>query len=485
MFSEDKEALKHNEKSMGFREYNSKANAFANYLKSLGFKKGDKYVLLYKNSENIAICLFGAAKIGVVTVVMNYRLHAKEMVYIIEHSDAKLIVFSDEFSEQVEQFKSINALEFLLSNKSSPSINDVLSSDSMEPEIESFNDEPIVLLYTSGTTGLPKGTLISHNNLLANSIGLTYTTEWSVNDRYIAVSPFFHIAGLIGIVTAAHIGCTLIIMEDFDPNKFWSLVESEKITTGMVVPTMLEALMAIFNEVNPDIHTLKNFTSGASVVPPALIERCNEKGIVIQQTYGITEYSGAISFWIQAQHPGKHRSMGKPVMHCSLNIKDPITKESVDAGTVGEIVVSGPQVFVGYYKNKDAYEEAVQNGEFFTGDLGFLDNEGFLYVVDRKKDLIVSGGENIFSAEIEVLLLTHPKIKDVAVIAKAEAKWGEIPIAIIVLKEAETITLEEVVQYCKENLAAFKAIKEIIVVDSLPRNAVGKILKHKLREQVL
>lgn len=481
-YSTEKEAMKHHERSISYKEYNEQANAFANYLKSIGLRKGDKYVLLYKNHENMGICLFGAAKIGVITVIMNCRLHVNEMQYIVGHSDAKLLVYDDEFSEQAKILMGLENVSYSLSKKTSPSIDEVLSIESDEPIFETFEDEPILMMYTSGTTGLPKGTLISHNNLLASSIALTYTVEWSIHDRFIAVAPFFHIAGVIGIVTAAHIGCTLLMMGDFDVYEFWRILEEEKATTGMVVPTMLEALMKVFEEVQPNVTSLKNFTSGASVVPPKLIELCNEKGVTIQQTYGITEYTGPIAFWVQAQHPGKHNSMGKPVVHCGIAIRDVITGEVVQSGTVGEIVVSGPQVFIGYYKNPEAYADTVRDGALYTGDLGYFDSEGFLYVIDRKKDLIVSGGENIYSAEIELLLQRHPKIEDVAVIAKPEKVWGEIPFAIIVLKKGEQLTLEEVVAYCKANLAPFKAIKEIDIVESLPRNAVGKILKHKLRE---
>lgn len=350
-----------------------------------------------------------------------------------------------------------------------------------EPLYVTADHEPILIMYTSGTTGKPKGALLSHINLQAASIGLSHTIDWWEQDRFLMVAPFFHIGGFAPLVTNIHVGATMILMEDFHPVDAWNAIQKHRITTMMTVPAMLSFMLQTYPMVKPDVSSLRNISCGASVVPTSLILGFRQLGVPIQQVYGVTEFTGGVSFWKETQNKEKFTSMGKPVMQCGIRIVDIETKEPVSTGTIGEIVLSGPQVFVGYYKNIESYNQTVRNGELFTGDVGYFDEDGFLYVVDRLKDMIISGGENIYSAELELTLAQHEAVLEVAVVGVPNERWGEVPRAYVVLKENHSVTEDEIIEFCKERLASYKCVKEVSFIEQLPRNAVGKILKNHLK----
>lgn len=463
----------HKEQQLTFTEMNARANSFAQFLHQRGLQAGDKIAVLCKNNEHVVAAFFGAAKLGVVTVMLNHRLQVPELQYIVDHSDAQILVYDETFHEVASQF-SVQTI-------GTDQLQEIYVQIAEEPVYATKDHEPILMMYTSGTTGKPKGTLISHINLQAASIGLSHTIDWWEQDRFLMVAPFFHIGGFAPLVTNVHIGATMILMEDFHPVEAWKAVQQHQITTMMTVPAMLAFMLQTHPMVKPDLSSLRNISCGASAVPAPLILGFRQLGVPIQQVYGITEYTGAVSFWKESQNAEKFDSMGKAVMQGQIRIVDIETKEPVATGTVGEIVLSGPQVFVGYYKNDESYQQAVQNGEFYTGDVGYLDNDGFLYVVDRLKDMIISGGENIYSAELELVLAQHPAVAEVAVIGVPNEKWGEVPRAYIVIKEGQKLIEDEVIAFCKEKLASYKAVKEVAFIEQLPRNAVGKILKTHLK----
>lgn len=469
----DKIGFIRNDIQLTFAEMNERANSFSQFLKQQGLKAGDKIALLCKNNEDVVATFFGAAKIGVVTVVLNYRLSVAELEYIINHSDSKILIYDEVFEEVAKQ------LPVALIDKSM--LREIYKQKALEPQYETHDHEPILMMYTSGTTGKPKGVLISHINLQAASVGLSHTIDWWEQDRFLMVAPFFHIGGFAPLITNVHVGAVMILMEDFHPVEAWKAIERHKITTMMTVPAMLAFMLKTYPMVKTDISSIRNISCGASAVPAPLILGFRQLGIPIQQVYGMTEFTGAITFWKELQNKEKYKSMGKPVMQTRLHIVDIDTKEPVEHGTVGEIVLSGPQVFVGYYKDTESYQKAVRNGELYTGDIGYVDEDGFLYIVDRLKDMIISGGENIYSAELEAVLIEHPLVAEVAVIGVPNEQWGEIPRAYIVPKEREQVTEEEIIAFCKERLASYKCVKEVIFMEQLPRNSVGKILKSELK----
>ena len=471
--SGEKVGFIHREEQITFAEMNARANSFSYYLQQQGLKAGDKIALLCKNNEHVVATFFGAAKLGIITVVLNHRLQVPELQYIFEHSDAELLVFDGGFKDSAKQLSSNTIC--------TDELQAIYTTSALEPSYETSDHDPILMMYTSGTTGKPKGALISHINLQAASIGLSHTIDWWEQDRFLMVAPFFHIGGFAPLVTNVHVGATMILMEDFHPVEAWKAIQIHQITTMMTVPAMLAFMLQTYPMVKTDLSSIRNISCGASVVPAQLILGFRQLGIPIQQVYGVTEFTGGVSFWKEAHNKEKYNSMGKAVMQCSIKIVDIETKVPISTGNIGEIVLSGPQVFVGYYKNEESYQQTVQKGELYTGDVGYFDDEGFLYVVDRLKDMIISGGENIYSAELESVLAQHPAVAEVAVVGVPNEQWGEVPRAYIVANEGQLLTETDIISFCKERLASYKCVKEVAFIEQLPRNAVGKILKTHLK----
>jgi fatty-acyl-CoA synthase len=483
--SGDKEAFVGKTGRYTFAEMNTRANQFANYLGNQGVKQGDRVALICKNHEDFIAALFGGAKMGVITVPVNWRLQAKEMSYILNNSGARVIVYDDLFSEAVEIVKSDSLAELYIcigETTNDPAFDEIVqASSSDEPAYPAYNDDIAIIMYTSGTTGKPKGAMLSHTNLFAASLGLSQTVDWWEQDRFLSVAPFFHIGGLAPIMANVQTGCTTVLMEDFHPVTVWQTIEKEKITTMMSVPAMLAFMLKTIDRAKTDYSSLRNITCGASPVPLKLIQTCKSLGISVQQVYGTTEYSGAVSFWKESLAPTKSDSMGKCVMYGAIKVVDLQSGEEVAPGMDGEILCYGPQVFRGYWQNEVETAKVLQDGWYRSGDIGRVDKDGFLYVVDRLKDMIISGGENIYSAEVEEVLSANQNVAEAAVVGIPDPKWGEIPCAYVVKTPDSNETEESIIAYCRTHLAAYKVPKKILFIDQLPRNAVGKILKTVLK----
>ena len=471
-----------------YKEMNQRINRFAACLSASGIARGNRIAILAKNNEQVITALFAAAKIGAVTVVLNFRLQIPELSYILTDCQAKFLVYGAEFAGVVEGLKNeipvknfVSIGETGVDTEFKSVIQDM---DDSEPAITGGGNDPAVLMYTSGTTGKPKGVILTHNNLFWAATGLVHTLDWAHKYRYLSVAPLFHIGGLAPIFANIHVGCTIVFMPDFDPGKVWQIIVDEKINFAMTVPVMLQYMKMIPGIDKMDLSCLKHFICGGSAVPQALIASYRDLGIDVHQVYGATEYSGAISFWSPDMGFEKSNSMGKPVFHGDIKIIAPESGLELVADEVGEICILGPQVFKGYWENPTASDEVLVNGYYRSGDLGKKDAEGFVYVVDRLKDMIISGGENIYPAELESIIISHPEIADAAVVGKSHEKWGEIPVAFVVKKPDAKIIEQDIIQLCRENLAGFKRVKEVCFIDEVPRNTLGKVLKRSLRDQI-
>ena len=486
--SPDMEAFVGDTYRYSFRDVNERANRFAALLVKSGIQPGDRIAVFCKNNEHATTVMFGAAKIGVITLMLNWRLQAPELIYILSDCTARLVIYDAEFVSMIDQLRvHVAAKTFLRVGGEGPD-EEFSASLTGLPEIEPVfcgdGDDPAVLMYTSGTTGRPKGVILTHNNLFWASLGLIHTIDWSFHYRYLSVAPLFHIGGLAPIFGNIHAGCTTVSMPNFDPVKIWDVITRERINFTMTVPAMLQFMLMAPDIDKKDLSSLKFFICGGSAVPQELITTYDKLGIAINQVYGITEYSGAVTFWITDMGKDKSHSMGKTVFHGHIKIFRPESDEEAPMGDVGEIGCFGPQVFRGYWNNEEATAAVIRNGYYRSGDLGIIDNEGFLSVVDRLKDMIISGSENIYPAELEQVIKGHPGVAEVAVVGKPDAKWGEIPLAFIVKKADATISEQDIVALCRQNLAGYKCVREVRFIDAIPKNAVGKVLKKELRKQI-
>lgn len=470
-----------------FREANERANRFGAYLKKSGLASGDRIAVLCKNNEHATTALFGAAKIGIITLMLNWRLQVPELDYILKDSGASLLIYDSEFAPVAEALKGQTAVKHFLSvdpgNKDNDFEKALAGASGIEPSYAGFGTDPAVLMYTSGTTGKPKGVMLTHDNLIWASVGLTHTIDWAYKYRFLSVAPLFHIGGLAPIFGNIHAGCTTFFVPAFDPVKIWDVIVDEKINFMMSVPAMLMFMLFAPDIAGKDLSSLRHVVCGGSAVPQSLIETYDKMGIKVEQVYGITEYSGAVTFWIPDMGMDKSNSAGKTVFHGQVKILRPGSDEEMAAGEVGEICCFGPQVFKGYWNNPEATTAVVGRGYYRSGDMGKIDADGFLYVVDRLKDMIISGGENIYPAELEQVLIQQPGVADVAVVGKPDAKWGEIPVAFVVKKPDTTLTAEEIIAHCKKNLASYKCVKEVQFIGAIPKNSLGKVLKKDLRSQ--
>ncbi|NLV16310.1 MAG: long-chain fatty acid--CoA ligase [Syntrophomonadaceae bacterium] len=472
-----------------FREINSKINQLCHYMKSLPIYPGDRIALLCKNRYQFAVAMFAAAKLGAAAVPLNWRLTAPELEYILNNSGTVLLAYDEAFAGTVDQLRSTTQLQhFIRIGGSGQDIEfeqTLADQPDYEPGMFSGGDDTAIIMYTSGTTGKPKGVMLTHNNFYHSSSAQVHNIKWTYSDRFLHVAPVFHIGGLSPLISTALVGSTCVFMADFDPVKAWQIVVKEKINIGMTVPVMLAAMLKVPDINKMDLSALEHFTCGGSIVPEYLFTEYKKLGITIENVYGATECTGALAYWSAPMDWDKHHSVGKPVFSADMKIVDPETHQEVPAGQRGEILFSGPQVFNGYWNNPEATEKAKKDGWYYTGDVGYQDEDGYFFLVDRVKDMIISGSENIYPAEIENVIITIPGVADVGVVGKPDEKWGEIPVAFVVKTPGTDLNEENIMKTCSENLAKFKLPRQIIFVDILPRNGAGKLLKHEIKKEFL
>ncbi|NWF91881.1 MAG: long-chain fatty acid--CoA ligase [Syntrophaceae bacterium] len=477
-----------------YEEFNGRVNRLAHALLRLGLKKGEKLAVLLHNSAELTEILFATVRIGGVFTPVNFRFVGEEVLYILNHSDARFFIYGQEFSDLVETIRSeLKGVEVFISvgDSTAPSVlnyeNLIEGSIASEPDITISEEDECELMYTSGTTGRPKGALLTHGNILWNLVNTILGREEKVGEVSLVVGPLYHTAALNNhFITRVALAGTSILIKDFDPEKVLRMIEKEKVSVISGAPAMYHLLLASpFEEY--DRSSITKCTTGASILPDETRERLmklfpNIQGVY--DVYGCTEASPSIAILNAKDSLRKKECVGPPVPFLEVRVVDDQDRD-VPTGEVGELVCRGPNVMKGYYKDRESTEETLRGGWLHTGDLGRMDEEGYVYIVDRKKDMIVSGGENIYPREIEELLYHHPKIRDVAVIGIPDPLWGESVKACVVLKPGERMKEEEVIEYCKRHLASYKKPKSVEFVDSLPRNPSGKVLKTVLRNRHL
>jgi fatty-acyl-CoA synthase len=434
--------------------------------------------------------MFACAKIGAIFVPINYRLSAKEVVYIIQDSSSSHLVYDEKLANLVSEVRTneLNVREYIfVGNESCNDINYedyICEASDCEPDFPIDLEDVHMMMYTSGTTGRPKGAMLTHGNTLWNAINATQILPFVEEDSTLTVAPLFHIGGMSTFTTPLiYKGGTIILDEKFDPQRTLELIEQEKITTLFLVPAMWLALTQVPNFNDYDLSSLRLNCSGGASCPITVIEFFQQRNIPFFEGFGMTETAPVVAVLDAKNSRRKNGSVGKPPMHTEVRVVDPNDRD-VPVGETGELIIKGPNILKGYWNNPEATRKSIKDGWFYSGDLARFDDEGFLYIVDRKKDMLITGGENVYPVEVEQVLFKHPNIKEVAVVGVPDEKWGESVKAYIVLKDpSKTISIEAIRQYCEGKLARFKHPKFYEILEELPRNATGKVLKTILRSE--
>lgn len=488
----DKPAVIFQEKTLTYGELNARANKLANAFLKAGYKKGDKVAVFMKNHGAYIDIMVGLSKIGIVLVPINYRLVGAEIEYIVQNSDSKGIIFTAEYADKVSDLlPNLPQLETALiigESENDKMINYdtfIQYSSDVEPDVVVSEVDTFYIGYTSGTTGKPKGVVISHRSRILMGMVAAYEYKIDESDIHLVGGPIYHAAPWIFVVMQLLVGGTLIIHESFRAEALLADIDKYKITNTFLTPTSYNFLVNTTSNIKEkyDISTMRVLISAGAPLPTRtkleILDFFTE--IDLHEFYGATE--SAITLNIKPNDiTHKDRSVGQPFPYVTCLILDD-KQEPVKHGEIGELYFKAPYLLDEYYKNPEETAASFYNGYFTTGDMAMQDDEGFYYVVDRKKDMLISGGVNIYPREVEEVLYQHPGILDVAVIGVPDPVWGESVSAIVVAREKVELTEEEVINFCKDKLASYKKPKSVEFVDKLPRNPSGKLLKTQLREQ--
>ena len=476
---------------LSYRQLNERANQVAHALIKDGVKPGDRVALLLMNGAEFIETFYAAGKIGAVNVPLNWRLVADELEFILKDSGATVLIFDESFAKVAAELQGrgdkTSVRRWIQLGGQAPAF--AVSYDAWrdaapttEPEIHGSEDDLLFIMYTSGTTGLPKGVMHTHATVMAATMTVLATCDMRTGDRFLLSLPLFHVGALNPSINCVYMGCTQVILKSFDPKLSWALIGDEKITTTLMVPAMLQFMLAVYDRSQHDYRTLRWCMSGAAPVPVNLIKAYVDMGIELHQVYGMTETCGPGCLITGEDAITRAGSTGRSFFHSDVRIVDAFGKDC-PPGEAGEVLLRGGHIMIGYWNRPDATEQALIDGWLHTGDVGSMDEEGFVTIRDRMKDMLISGGENVYPAEVENMLLGHPSLADAAVIGLPSAKWGEVPLAVVVLKSGAQLSTEELLAWCKGRLATFKLPKLAVFLNEIPRNPSGKVLKRVLREQ--
>jgi long-chain acyl-CoA synthetase len=496
----NKEAIFDVRKNLRFtyKEWSEQVNRLANALLQEGVKKGDRVSTFLFNTEGLGTAFFACAKIGAVFNPINFRLMAEEVAFICSDAAPKVVLFEKELEPVISAIeKRFESISFWSVDNHTPdyaaNYYEKLAESTAVPVQADVNENDLyAIMYTSGTTGRPKGVMHSHRNMVEQSLLVNCATKLEATDVGLVTAPMFHCAELhCAFLPRVHIGARNVILHQFNPKKVLELIEEEKITKFFAAPTMWNMLLQEdISQYNLD--SLKLGLYGAAPMAPSLVHACHDRlGISLVQAYGMTEMGPAISFLSETDQLRKVGSAGQACLNHDIRIvrtkedgpSDP--EDVVPVGETGEIIVLGSCTMLGYFGREDATEKAMYKGWYHSGDIGYMDGEGYLFVNDRVDDMIISGGENIYPREVEDVLHAHSAVLDVAVVGEPDDRWGETVTAFIVKKDPN-VSEQELDEFCKnsDQLANYKRPRKYVFCEALPRNASGKIQKFILRKQL-
>lgn len=485
-----REAMIVGDRALTFDQLNKRANRLANTFLKLGVNPGDRIGLLMFNGNEFIEAYFAAAKIGAVLVPLNIRLAAPELDYILEDCEVSVFIFGHAFEEKVTEMAYPNRARHRVST-GIPSVADTLNYEILiqdaseeEPRIPVDEKELHVVMYTSGTTGHPKGAMLTHAAMYSAGLDMQVGLHYQYPDRCLLLVPFFHSGAITPFLGHVIRGICTVVMETFDPPSALRLIEEKRIRHMVGVTTIMKMLLQVPDLDSYNLDSWKMAFLPGSPLSYSLIKEANDRlGVLCQNLWGLTELCGPGSLMNEEDILSKPESAGKPYFNVDIRIVDEEGRD-VSPGEMGEILARGPNMMLGYWNRPEATQETIRDGWLYTGDSGKFDEEGYLYVIDRIKDMIISGGENIYPAEIEKVIQELPGARDVSVIGRPDEKWGEVPIAIIEKSSDPPPTAEEIIQHCRSKLAGYKVPKTIEFIDELPRTPSGKVLKRDLRARI-
>ncbi len=481
------------ERRFNYAELNARANAMANAFRQRGVAKGDRVALLLLNGIEFVESFFGLAKLGAVVVPLNWRLVADELSYILKDSGAETLVYGCEFGEVVADLHDRGGEGSDIGTWlevgdidgrqpfSEPYESVLAAAPTAEADTDTRGEDLLFIMYTSGTTGMPKGVVHTHDTITWAIHTIGATVDQQMGDRYVVALPMYHVGALTPAINLIYSGCTGILLRQFDPKVMWQVIADEKATTTLAVPAMLNFMLMVPEFDQFDYSRLRWIMSGASPVPVSLIEKYADLGIEIHQVYGLTECGGPGCVIGTADAMTHIGSTGKAFYHTEVRVVNEDGSD-VPPGQPGQVLLRARHNMKEYWNLPEATKETLRGGWLHTGDVALMDAEGFVTIHDRLKDLIISGGENVYPAEVENVILQHEGVAEVAVIGQPSEAWGESPFAAVVRKD-ETLTEAAVLQFCEGKLARYKLPKGVGFVDEIPRNPTGKPLKRILREQ--
>ena len=472
-------------------EFNERVNRMAHALIAWGVGKGERVAVLMANASEFLEIFFACAKTGAIMVPVNFRLAVPELAYIIQDCTPRVLIYSADFTDKVKHLKtSLQMVPRCFCH--GPAGEDplltgtVMDFDVSEPvptEEVCLND-PLFIMYTSGTTGNPKGAVLTHGNVLFGSINTAIGCGINRSYKSLVVAPLFHIGALgASALPVLYAGGSLVLKGFYNASEVIGIICREKINYMFAVPVMFQLLTQTEEWPKADFSHVHFFIAGGAPMPMAVIRKYQqEKGIWFAQGYGMTETFRLTSLDLE-DSIRKAGSVGKEVFHVLLRIVDERSRDT-PRGEAGEIIVRGPNVFAGYWKRPAETREAIQDGWFHTGDMGRRDEEGFIYIVGRKVEMIISSGENIYPAEVERVIQALPEVREAAAVGMPDRKKGEVVAAFVLLKDGARLTEEELLAAIRDRIAHFKLPRKIIFVEEYPRNSTGKVLKKDLKERL-
>ncbi|MGB8955891.1 MAG: long-chain-fatty-acid--CoA ligase [Tumebacillaceae bacterium] len=484
---------------LNYAQFGERIARLAASLHARGVSKGDRVALLMLNDFRYLEIFYASFLLGAVVVPLNVRLAAPELSFMLQDSGSEVLFYHHEFEPLVHAiqndplairhyvlaegvpFKQIDATPY----------EELVQQAGVRPATDWHEEDLAAIYYTGGTTGLPKGVMLTHKNLVANAFQVGLSLGYGPDDIYLHAAPMFHVADGASTFGITLVGGTHAHVRTFDPSRTLEVIARDKVTSTLLVPTMINALVNTEGIEQYDLSSWRRCAYGASPISADVLKKAiAATGCEFFQAYGMTEASPVLTILRPEDHvtEGDERltrrlkSCGQPIFQVELKVVDP-TGAEMPFGTVGEVIARGPNIMKGYWNRPEETAQALRDGWYWSGDLGAMDGDHFVYIVDRKKDMIITGGENVYSVEVENVIYRHPAVFEAAVVGVPDEKWGEAVKAVVVCKPGQHATEEELLAHCREFLAGYKVPKSVEFVDALPKSGAGKILKRSLRDQ--